>query len=178
MIIHNINKGKKVLFVAEKRAALNVVNDRLTKLGLEDFILELHFNKTKKSVFLDKVEKSLAHNLEPQNLDIDNKSNELYKLKNELSDYVEALHKKGLSGYSLYELIQLHEKYHSIPSNINLKSNIVKTFKNSDLVKINDITTILDNTVNQLKYSKNNHPLSDFKVTKYSISKRISFQKL
>ncbi|MGJ5718924.1 DUF4011 domain-containing protein, partial [Staphylococcus equorum] len=52
MIIHNINKGKKVLFVAEKRAALNVVNDRLTKLGLEDFILELHSNKTKKSVFL------------------------------------------------------------------------------------------------------------------------------
>lgn len=178
MIIHNINKGKKVLFVAEKRAALNVVNDRLTKLGLEDFILELHSNKTKKSVFLDKVEKSLAHNLEPQNLDIDNKSNELYKLKNELSDYVEALHKKGLSGYSLYELIQLHEKYHSIPSNINLKSNIVKTFKNSDLVKVNDITTILDNTVNQLKYSKNNHPLSDFKVTKYSISKRDKFPEI
>ena len=54
MILHNLNLGKKVLFVAEKQAALNVVSDRLSKLGLNDFALELHSNKTKSLYFLIK----------------------------------------------------------------------------------------------------------------------------
>ncbi|MCR9297175.1 MAG: DNA/RNA helicase, partial [bacterium] len=37
-----IGAGKRVLFVAEKLAALQVVHDRLASLGLTDFCLELH----------------------------------------------------------------------------------------------------------------------------------------
>jgi very-short-patch-repair endonuclease len=41
-------KGKKVLFVSEKRAALEVVKRRLDKIGLGRACLELHSNKAKK----------------------------------------------------------------------------------------------------------------------------------
>lgn len=47
-----IANGKRVLFVAEKMAALNVVKDRLDKAGLGSFCLELHSHKTNKQKIL------------------------------------------------------------------------------------------------------------------------------
>ena len=48
MIANALAGGKTVLFVAEKAAALNVVFNRLKKIGLGDFCLELHSDKTDK----------------------------------------------------------------------------------------------------------------------------------
>ncbi len=46
--------GKKVLFVSEKQAALNVVYEKLKKAGLDEFCLELHSHKAnKKDVIYD-----------------------------------------------------------------------------------------------------------------------------
>jgi very-short-patch-repair endonuclease len=47
-----INEGKSVLFVAEKRAALEVVHKRLRDRGLHHFALELHSNKSEKKAVL------------------------------------------------------------------------------------------------------------------------------
>jgi len=41
-------QGKRVLFVSEKRAALEVVKKRLDEVGLGDFCLELHSTRSKK----------------------------------------------------------------------------------------------------------------------------------
>lgn len=46
-----IREGKTVLFVAEKLAALKVVSDRLERLGLEKFCLELHSDGGPRQVF-------------------------------------------------------------------------------------------------------------------------------
>ena len=48
MIAHCLAHGKTVLFVAEKAAALQVVHNRLKRVGLDDFCLELHSNKANK----------------------------------------------------------------------------------------------------------------------------------
>lgn len=45
LIAHAIRSGKKVLFVAEKQAALEVVKRRLSQVGLADFCLDLHGRK-------------------------------------------------------------------------------------------------------------------------------------
>lgn len=50
-------EGKKVLFVAEKLAALEVVKNRLSLAGLDPFILELHSNKTNKKRVLEEISK-------------------------------------------------------------------------------------------------------------------------
>ena len=47
MIANALYNDKSVLFVAEKMAALNVVQKRLANLGLDPFCLELHSNKNK-----------------------------------------------------------------------------------------------------------------------------------
>jgi hypothetical protein len=48
LIAAALNEDMSVLFVAEKKAALDVVKSRLDKAGLGDFCLELHSHKTQK----------------------------------------------------------------------------------------------------------------------------------
>jgi hypothetical protein len=54
-----MNEGKKILFVAEKMAALKVVKDRLDSFGLGQFCLEVHSNKTRKTAVLKSFEDRL-----------------------------------------------------------------------------------------------------------------------
>jgi len=55
-----IADGKKVLFVSEKLAALEVVKQRLTGAGLGDFCLELHSHKTQKKQLLESIEQRMT----------------------------------------------------------------------------------------------------------------------
>lgn len=60
LIAAAMQRGKTVLFVSEKLAALEVVRHRLNKVGLGDFCLELHSHKTKKRQLLDDIQERLA----------------------------------------------------------------------------------------------------------------------
>ncbi|MDV5296325.1 DEAD/DEAH box helicase family protein [Klebsiella michiganensis] len=51
MIAHNLALGRRVLFVAEKKAALDVVYRRLEAQGLGEFCLELHSAKRPRWIF-------------------------------------------------------------------------------------------------------------------------------
>ncbi|HTF67814.1 MAG TPA: DUF4011 domain-containing protein, partial [Edaphobacter sp.] len=58
MIAHNLALGCRVLFVAEKRAALDVVHRRLRANGLGPFCLELHSNKANKKEVLEQLDRA------------------------------------------------------------------------------------------------------------------------
>ena len=60
LIASTVKDGKRVLFVAEKRAALEVVHRRMTNIGLGELCLELHSHKARKKAVL----KELRHVLE------------------------------------------------------------------------------------------------------------------
>ncbi len=55
-----LGRGQRVLFVAEKLAALEVVKRRLDSVGLGDACLELHSHKTRKKAVLDELRRTLA----------------------------------------------------------------------------------------------------------------------
>ena len=55
LIANALGHGKTVLFVAEKMAALSVVQRRLDGIGIGAFCLELHSNKSKKRDVLDQL---------------------------------------------------------------------------------------------------------------------------
>ena len=59
MIAAAVKAGKTVLFVAEKMAALEVVERRLANIGLGDMCLELHSHKANKRAVLDDLERAL-----------------------------------------------------------------------------------------------------------------------
>jgi hypothetical protein len=50
--------GKKVLFVSEKKAALDVVKQRLDRVGLGPACLELHSNKVKKKTVIEELKRT------------------------------------------------------------------------------------------------------------------------
>ena len=55
MIAELLAKGKKVLFVSEKAAALEVVQNRLTSRGLHHYILPLHSESATRKQFVDEL---------------------------------------------------------------------------------------------------------------------------
>lgn len=112
MIANALYQGKRVLFVAEKMAALSVVQARLEKIHLAPFCLELHSNKATKKHFLEQMDEVLnVKRITPPD-NYDQNSDELFKERKELIDYMETLHKRRESGFSLYECIA---EYLSIP---------------------------------------------------------------
>ncbi len=105
IIANNIVKGRRVLFVAEKMAALSVVYRRLQNIGLGDFCLELHSNKTDKIAILSQIIKTLSLvDNHPEN-ETDGKAEELAVLIGKLQAELDAMHKKRYLGFSLYEAI-------------------------------------------------------------------------
>jgi very-short-patch-repair endonuclease len=59
LIAAAVKEGKKVLFVAEKMAALEVVQRRLDEVGLGPICLELHSHKAKKRAVLEELNRTL-----------------------------------------------------------------------------------------------------------------------
>ncbi|WP_441238503.1 DUF3320 domain-containing protein [Bradyrhizobium sp. 930_D9_N1_4] len=53
-------EGKRILFLAEKMAALSVVHDRLGKVGLNDVCLELHSRSANKKAVLGELARTLS----------------------------------------------------------------------------------------------------------------------
>ena len=107
MITNALYHGKRVLFVAEKMAALSVVQNRLEKLGLGDFCLELHSNKVTKRHLIQQLA-SILENLEKEGV-IDkhlHMANQLYDQRKELMKHVDALHHcETEDKFSIYESI-------------------------------------------------------------------------
>ncbi|HWR25168.1 MAG TPA: DUF4011 domain-containing protein, partial [Methanosarcina sp.] len=105
-----IAKGKSVLFVSEKMAALQVVKSRLDTAGLGELCLEIHSNQTRKKAVLEELEKTL-NRTPPPSISPERNINELEKLKHELNEYAHCLRKPSGSLYpSLYTLYGVREK--------------------------------------------------------------------
>lgn len=100
-----VASGKSVLFVAEKRAALDVVKKRLVQRGLADLVLDLHSAASRKQIMaqfrsaLDTVSEATSPRVE-----------DLHRAfvsdRERLNKYVERLHRRrepsGLTAYSLF----------------------------------------------------------------------------
>lgn len=103
IIAYNLAIGRKVLFVSEKKAALDVVYKRLSSIGLAPFCLELHSSKAGKTEVLSQFSAALkvADRSEPSawNETVDS----INRLKSELNGYVDALHAVHPNGLSAYD---------------------------------------------------------------------------
>jgi very-short-patch-repair endonuclease len=105
VIAHNIALGRRVLFVSEKMAALDVVYERLKKCGLGDFCLELHSAKANKKAVIDQLGAAWTSRKAFTPVEWEAKAAELAKARASLNGYVEALHASGPSGISARQAI-------------------------------------------------------------------------
>ncbi|WP_153800460.1 DUF3320 domain-containing protein [Foetidibacter luteolus] len=121
IIADALYRGKRVLFVAAKKAALDVVHKRLEQVGLAPFSLELHSNKSKKSDVLEQLAKSLEVTKLKSTIDYEQEGRRLDAAKKSISDYVNLLHQRLPAEWSLYHSITTLEEY----KDKNFKSNYI-----------------------------------------------------
>jgi very-short-patch-repair endonuclease len=104
MIADAIGRGKRVLFVAEKMAALGVVRDRLEKDGLGTFCLELHSAKASKKEVLAQLDLALREPSMGAPEDWSTLCTDLSRERTILNTYIRTLHTRRESGESLYQV--------------------------------------------------------------------------
>lgn len=127
LIANALFQGKRVLFVAEKMAALSVVQNRLEKINLGPFCLEMHSNKITKRHVLEQLKKAMdaAHILHPK--DYARIADELYEQRCKLIEYMEALHDiKGAEGMSLFDCIVRYESINAPELDIDVNDEALK----------------------------------------------------
>ncbi len=105
LIAHNLAKGKTVLFVSEKMAALEVVHRRLNDIGLGPFCLELHSSKARKVEVLQQLGKALDITAERTASDWAREAERLGQLRQDLNGLVDTLHKTYPNGLTAFSAI-------------------------------------------------------------------------
>lgn len=105
MISQNLALGRRVLFVSEKRAALDVVYRRLEQVGLGDFCLELHSHKSAKIEVLRQLERAWNAKGALAQEDWVSKTKELQNLRDELNGFASALHHRHACGLTVHDAV-------------------------------------------------------------------------
>ncbi|MEX1196352.1 MAG: DUF4011 domain-containing anti-phage protein Hhe [Pseudohongiellaceae bacterium] len=118
-------RGKKVLFVAEKLAALEVVKNRLDEAGLGDFCLELHSHKSQKRKVLEDVSTRInKQSLYESSSEVDTEIRRYERLRKELTGYAKDINQQWKNtGKTLHELFSSATRYRKI---ISIKPDAVR----------------------------------------------------
>lgn len=105
MIAHNLAMGRRVLFVAEKMAALDVVKRRLEDKGIGQFCLELHSSKSSKMHVLQQLDRAWTSRDTLSEADWNTQAEKVRSLRDRLNGVVQILHKRWPNGWSIHEAI-------------------------------------------------------------------------
>lgn len=130
IIAQGLADGKRILFVSEKAAALEVVYKRLSEVHLDDFCLALHNYKANKKEVLDELAKSLE--LSPIKVKAGEtaKLTELDTLKEFLGQYVSDIHEEKMplemSLYEVYGALVALEDTIELPLQLKSVENMTK----------------------------------------------------
>tara|TARA_Y100001933_G_scaffold264759_1_gene332372 strand:- start:29093 stop:32149 length:3057 start_codon:yes stop_codon:yes gene_type:complete len=121
LISHCLGHGKRVLFVAEKQAALNVVHSRLSDVGLGPFTLELHSHKANKRQVLDQLQEALNVTGTDQHLSWDKHCTDLQDTRQTINSLVDAMHSPRSIGMSVFTALS---RLMSLPDQLSLEMQI------------------------------------------------------
>lgn len=133
MVANALTKGKTVLFVAEKMAALEVVQKRLAALGIQDFCMELHSNKATKKAVLDQLKRGLEIGVWGMATDYDKKIQDIRRMRADLDAYAKALHVKRPFGKSLRQLMDIYEMIPELNKSVRFDHAYANSLTESDL---------------------------------------------
>ncbi len=173
LIANALAKDKKVLFIAEKMAALNVVYSRLQSVGLGDYCFELHSTKAK----LKDIKTGLATTIENRKSvtrprDLAKRVIEVKETQTRLREYSDVLNQTfGESGKTIHDIMWGEQSRRSAIEDLPVS---IKKIKIKNALSYTDQK--LENLCNELKqletleaennvYSKKRHPWVGVHVT-------------
>lgn len=102
LLARSLAGGKRVLFVAEKRAALDVVKTRLESVGLGDLSLDLHDKSARPAVVRAQIKRALELAVRADRAKLQADAESTQASRRALARYAERLHEPNAAGMSLY----------------------------------------------------------------------------
>ena len=133
IIANALHGGKRVLFVAEKQAALQVVKKRLCDIGIGEFCLELHSGKSAdKAEIIRSIENTLALTQNSDNERFISTGSKISEIRSALRAPLSALHKKRRLGVSVYEGIVYYLQNKNAPELLNIESTFYDSLTKQD----------------------------------------------
>ena len=177
IIANALYAGKKVLFVAAKKAALDVVKTRLNAIGLSPFCLELHSNKAKKTTVLEQLKSAtdVVKKIAPENYK--SESDRLFLLRKELNDYVQALHRKYPFGFSLFDTFSMYSQFDVKDSNVLFSNEIISSLTELKVREWHDITEEMAIAAGIITHP-HNHPFTGINVRQYTQQVKLEAKEL
>lgn len=152
IIAESIAEGKKVLFVSEKMAALEVVKRRLEEAELNDFCLTLHSHRTNKKYVLSQLEDTIKIPKIKVQDELLYKLSELEEKKKILDEYQAELHTKCMAlNTTIYEV---NGKIAKLDNTIDLMFHI-DDVKNTEVDKLNKYKYLINEYYDIAKNLKN-----------------------
>lgn len=167
MIANALAQGKRVLFVAEKMAALSVVQRRLEAIGIGTFCLELHSNKSKKRDVLEQLRMASEVTRLQSAETFETKAEQIKGLREELNAYAEALHRPRTSTLSLFEMVNGYEQYSDAPESVCFPADFAAEFGKAQLEQQRLLVERLIAAAKAVGHP-HDHPLSSVSLSVYT----------
>ena len=139
IIINSLYEGKRVLFCSEKKAALDVVYNRLKSLRIDPFCLELHSNKQDKREVLKSFEKVLELGEISSSKEFNDLSSTYDSIKEELTSLEDKIHLPHNYYLSLYDALVSYSKYKDVEGEISLSNDLIDNFNENKYEKISSL---------------------------------------
>jgi hypothetical protein len=102
LLVKAIHDGKRVLFVAEKSAAVDVVVQRLSSIGMDNFFLDLHSKSARPSAVRDQLQAALARSAFPDQNGLEVERRAQAQAVVPLKNFPTQIHAQGKFGQSAY----------------------------------------------------------------------------
>ena len=102
LLAHAMSSGRRVLFVAEKRAALDVVKKRLEAVGLGELSLDLHDKSARPTAVRQQIKEALELRVSHDQGALRTNSQAAESSRRALARYAHRLHDVNAAGLSLY----------------------------------------------------------------------------
>ena len=162
MIAALLSKGKKVLFVAQKQAALDIVKNKLKANGLDNYILEVFSSKANKKDIIESIKKRLKSNKPYLSKELDKKVEQLYNTKEKLNGYAELMAKEiKNTGFTVHDILWLYDpvknekviliKNVELLNKDSIKDNIQSLESIKDICLENNVKTLKENPIHLIK---------------------------
>lgn len=169
IIANSLYKGKKVLFCSEKKAALDVVYNRLKQLRIDPFCLELHSNKQDKREVLKSFDKVLQIGEIKRSEDFDTLTSSYDSLKEELGDLMDKIHLNKNYYISLYDSLVNYSKYKNVEGSIEIDKDLIDNFNENKYESIINLFSKGIDFSHSFNAFKKENPFKILYLDEYSI---------
>ena len=171
MLSNLMAAGKTVLFAAEKTAALDVVYDRLDKIGLKRYCLYLDGAGSKtseKAAFLQQM-REILEDLDEDAVDFDQAKKQKEDYEEQIEGQIRLLHGERVCGYSAYELLSQYMTIQDAKDDASFDEEWIETLTRDQVGVYEKALEELMEAVRQTGVPSR-HPLRDWGRYEYQVA--------